>query len=174
MAPPQTPSPTGPAVRWPVRLAWGLTVPGLAVIVWLDRLILQDAIAELYPMLLALLTAAMVGTVLTSRQPRHPVGWLLLVFGFSGVVAVALDLYAHYALRFRPGEVPAGGAAAMVAAEEDAIGIDRDPPHGIAQGRLVHATAIIDDADVGHWPRQCQAYPDISCASGDAVVDDVG
>jgi hypothetical protein len=73
---------------WPAGLAWALAMLVIATMFWLDRLPRQADRADLVqvnagtlPWLLALVSAPTVGTVLASRRPRHPVGWLLLGLG---------------------------------------------------------------------------------------------
>src|SRR5215211_829816 len=77
--------------RWrPAWLAWALwtlVVLGLTVTPWLNQLARQagrsdlgsDANSVVYG--LVAVSAATVGTVVASRRPRHPVGWLLLALG---------------------------------------------------------------------------------------------
>ena len=77
--------------RWrPAWLAWALwtlVVLGLTVTPWLNQLARQagrsdlgsDANSVVYG--LVAVSAATDGTVVASRRPRHPVGWLLLALG---------------------------------------------------------------------------------------------
>jgi hypothetical protein len=66
---------------------WALVLLGLTVTPWLNQLARQagrsdlgsDANTAVYG--LVAVSAATVGTVLASRRPRHPVGWLLLALG---------------------------------------------------------------------------------------------
>jgi hypothetical protein len=80
--------------RWLAGLAWGLwalAMLGLAVVPWLDRLMIRAGrpdLAVLVPgtivgPVVAVLSAATVGALVASRRPRHPVGWLLLGFALS-------------------------------------------------------------------------------------------
>ena len=95
--------------RWAAGLAWGLwalAMLGLAVVPWMDRLIIRAGRPDLAAFVpgsvvgpvLAVLSAATVGAVLASRRPRHPVGWLLLGFALSltasGVIGSYVDLRA--------------------------------------------------------------------------------
>jgi hypothetical protein len=93
-------------MRWrPAGLAWGLwtlAIVWLAPAVWLQHLLSQAGrpdLAVLDPAAIAVAAAhvglATVGAVVASRQPRHPVGWLLLAFGVA-----------------RPGTLPAAGLVA--------------------------------------------------------------
>ena len=98
-------SATGPAgTRWrPVVLAcglWALVLLGLAATAWLDHLLRRAGRLDLahrgaHPVLTALaaLSAATVGTVVASRRPSHPVGWLLLGLGLSVPWSDVLDGY---------------------------------------------------------------------------------
>ena len=71
--------------RWAAGLAWGLwalAMLGLAVVPWLDRLMIRAGRPDLAVWVpgtvvgpvLAVLSAATVGAVVASRRPRHPVG----------------------------------------------------------------------------------------------------
>jgi hypothetical protein len=104
--------------RWLAGLAWGLwalTMLGVAVVPWMDRLIIRAGrpdLAVLVPgsivgPLLAVLSAATVGAVLASRRPRHPVGWLLLGFALSLTASGVINSYLIYGLLARPGALPA-------------------------------------------------------------------
>jgi hypothetical protein len=80
-----------PGRRWPGVLAWALLGVELLLFVplpWFDRLNRQAGRPDLstldpfgIPPSVAALTAGVVGAVLASRRPRHPVGWLLLAMG---------------------------------------------------------------------------------------------
>jgi hypothetical protein len=110
---------TGPdRPRWrPVVLAcglWTLVVLGLLATAWLDHLLrragrpdLAERGAQPVPTALAALSAATVGTVVASRRPSHPVGWLLLGLGLSVPWSDVLDGYAEYGALARPGSLPA-------------------------------------------------------------------
>jgi hypothetical protein len=69
---------------------WTLTILGLVVLGWLDQLLRQTGRPELvvlnptaFAPVLGAVSTATVGAVVASRQPRHPVGWLLLALGLS-------------------------------------------------------------------------------------------
>jgi hypothetical protein len=106
---------------WPARLAWTLWVLAmlwLAVCVWLDQLLRQTGRPELAvltpsaisPVLGAVIVAT-VGALVASRRPRHPVGWLLLVFGLSLSAAGVALAYTNYGVA-RAG-APAAGLVAL-------------------------------------------------------------
>ena len=90
--------------RWPAGLAWGLAglaVLALAPAVRLSMLLnaagLPEAqggaaiVAAYGAVVLALTSSAVVGTVLASRRPGHPVGWLLLGVGLSVALSVLVE-----------------------------------------------------------------------------------
>ncbi len=107
----------------PAWLAWGLwasAMLGLSTAVLLDQLLrhagrpdLASLDADGLPYLLALLSATTVGTVLASRRPAHPVGWLLLALGLLTTSSGVAEGYARYGLLARPGALPADGALAL-------------------------------------------------------------
>jgi hypothetical protein len=109
---------------WPAGLAWALFalfLLMLATFLWLDRLIRQAGRPDLAPMTafsipptLAGLTAGLVGLVLASRRPRHPVGWLLLTLGLSLAMSGAAAGYVPYGLVVRPGALPAADLVARL------------------------------------------------------------
>ena len=109
---------------WPAGLAWALFalfLLMLATFPWLDRLIRQAGRPDLAPMTafsipptLAGLTAGLVGVVLASRRPRHPVGWLLLGLGLCLAMSGAAAGYVPYGLVVRPGALPAADLVARL------------------------------------------------------------
>jgi hypothetical protein len=90
------------------RLAWVLwavAMLGLVLVVWLDQLVRRAGRPDLVvvtfdavPPLLGAVSTATVGAVLAGRRPRHPVGWLLLVFGLCLSTAGAALAYASYGI----------------------------------------------------------------------------
>ncbi|HSO56487.1 MAG TPA: hypothetical protein VL330_27950, partial [Actinomycetes bacterium] len=63
----------------------------------------------------ATVIAAVVGAVIASRQPRHPVGWLLVTMGLSLSLSGVLSDYRWYGMVARPGSLPAAGYLAGLA-----------------------------------------------------------
>src|SRR5215208_5162825 len=108
---------------WPAGLAWALwtlTVLGLVATAWLDRLLRQAGAPELtalpasgIPTVAAAVSAVTVGAVLASRRPRHPVGWLLVVFSLFANASGVAEAYASYGLLARPGTLPAARHVAL-------------------------------------------------------------
>jgi hypothetical protein len=103
--------------RWSgvvVWALWALTVLGLAATARLDHLLREAGAPELtwlhlssIPQVVAAVSAGMVGAVLASRRPRHPVGWLLLGLGLSLTMWGLAFGYTRYGLVVRPGALPA-------------------------------------------------------------------
>jgi hypothetical protein len=116
--------PAGGERRWPVVLAWGLLGVELllfAALPWLDQLNRRAGRPDLttltlfaIPPSVAALTAGVVGAVLASRRPRHPVGWLLLAMGLNMAVSAASVSYITHGLVVRPGSMPAANVVARV------------------------------------------------------------
>jgi hypothetical protein len=109
---------------WPAGLAWALLALFLLVLAtfpWLDHLIRQAGRPDLgllmpfsVPPTLAGLTASLVGLVLASRRPRHPVGWLLLALSLCLATSGAAAGYVPYGLVLRPGALPAAEVVARL------------------------------------------------------------
>jgi hypothetical protein len=109
---------------WPAMLAWALLALELllfATYPWVDQLLRQAGRPDLkvlapfaIPPTVAALTAGVVGAVLASRRPRHPVGWLLLAMGLDMAISGASVGYIPYGLVVRPGVVPAANVVARV------------------------------------------------------------
>jgi hypothetical protein len=106
----------------PAMLAWALLVLvllELVAFVWLDRLLREAGRPDLAVVVpfaiapgLAALTASIVGAVLASRRPRHPVGWLLSGLGLSMWTSAVAAGYVAYGLVVRPGALPAANLSA--------------------------------------------------------------
>ena len=110
--------------RWPVVLAWTLVAVELVLLAtppWFDLLNRRAGRPDLavlapfaIPPTVAALTAGVVGAVLASRRPRHPVGWLLLAMGVVMSVSGAAVGYIPYGLVVRPGALPAANVVARL------------------------------------------------------------
>lgn len=107
---------------WPAGLAWALwalAIVGLAMVAWLDGPLRQAGRPELValklsnvPPLFGAVSVATVGSLLASRRPRHPAGWLPLVLGLSlSAAAVAME-YTNYGVA-RAGVAPAAALVAL-------------------------------------------------------------
>jgi hypothetical protein len=106
--------------RWTAPLAWALAGLALLLLVPAMRLgLLLDAaglpetqgstaatVAAYGTVVLALVSSAIVGAVLASRRPRHPVGWLLLGVGLSIALSVLVESYTKYGLLVPAGSLP--------------------------------------------------------------------
>ena len=109
--------------RWAAGLAWTLWVlgmVGLAAVPWLDWLLRQAGRPDLVQLtpgtiwpVLGMVGGATVGTVLASRRPRHPVGWLLLALALSLIATAAAAQYLTWGLLVRPGALPAARSVAL-------------------------------------------------------------
>ena len=117
--------PRRPPRWWLGTLAWplcGLSFLGVAATVWLDQLLRQAGRPEFVSigagavaLTGATVIAAVVGAVIASRQPRHPVGWLLVTMGLSLSLSGVLSDYRWHGLVARPGSLPAAGYLAGLA-----------------------------------------------------------
>jgi signal transduction histidine kinase len=62
--------------------------------------------------LLTILGYSTVGAILASRNPRSPMGWIMLTVGLAFALAQATESYAKYTLEIDPGVLPFGAVAA--------------------------------------------------------------
>jgi hypothetical protein len=118
------PGPAARPRRWPAGLAWALLALELLLLagfLWLDQLVRDAGRPDLtvlgafaIPPSVAALTAGVVGAVVASRRPRHPVGWLLLAQGMVMWVSAAAVGYVPYGLIVRPGALPAADIVARI------------------------------------------------------------
>jgi hypothetical protein len=101
--------------RWPAVLAWGLLGVELALVAtlpWIDRLNRAAGRPDVnvqglfaIPPTVAALTAGVVGAVLASPRPRHPVGWLLARV-YPVTIAVVLAIVGFVLLLTPTGSPP--------------------------------------------------------------------
>jgi hypothetical protein len=101
---------TGRILAWGL---WALAVIGIVAPLWFDHLLrragrpdLTGLGADEIPYALAVVSAVTVGTVVASRRPRHPVGWLLLALGLSVILSGVAEGYGTYGLLANPGALP--------------------------------------------------------------------
>ena len=99
----------------------GALVVVVAAMVVLDRIVVRlgrpDLVGlhgETWVLVAGLASAGVVGAALAAAQPRHPVGWLFLGLSTALVVSGAVDYYASWGLRVRPGSLPFARGAAVV------------------------------------------------------------
>jgi hypothetical protein len=117
--------------RYITRLAWTLGLFGLAITpVNLALAVLNGASAgELLrdPIFSARVTAvmafALVGTLIASRRPAHPIGWMFLAIALSQGASEFGFRYGEYALVTRPGRLPGGAEIATLLNGMWALGI---------------------------------------------------
>ncbi len=99
--------------------AWVLSAALLAVALLFDRRLahigrsdLRTFAPETWVLVAGMVSALVVGALLTVRRPEHPVGWLFLGLGLSMAVAGPIDGYATYGALARPGSLPGAAGAA--------------------------------------------------------------
>jgi two-component system NarL family sensor kinase len=98
-----------------VRLAWSLWT--LTVVFSAVSLIIaeQGSLVIMLPLGAWSSTSSTVGTIIVSRRPENPIGWILGAIGFLWACNIFSGLYAIHALVTSPGSLPAGEVAAWVA-----------------------------------------------------------
>lgn len=72
--------------------------------------------AGVAPVVSMALAFPVVGGLIVSRRPRHPMGWLFSGVGLVGALVLATWGYAQYGIVTRPGALPGAVAAAWVSA----------------------------------------------------------
>jgi len=110
------------STRAAARLAWSLwaisvVLTGLSLLIL--ALILRYPNVHVFDWWLGnalVVVDATVGTIVASRRPENPVGWLLCLSGVAVGTSSFTSQYAIYALLAREGSLPAGEVAAWVAA----------------------------------------------------------
>ena len=103
-------------------LAWFLwaVIMGLtAVIILVEHYLVPSLASDSLPVdlvfVLALAALATIGTVVVSKLPGNPIGWLLLVVPFAIWSAETATIYAQYAVHIRPDSIPGGLVVGLVA-----------------------------------------------------------
>jgi len=74
----------------------------------------QGGLIVLVPLATWTVTSSTVGTIIVSRRPENPIGWMLCAIGFLWSSNIFSGLYAIQALVTDPGSLPAGEVAAWV------------------------------------------------------------
>jgi signal transduction histidine kinase len=122
-----TPNADPEARRVPRRLPWvlwGLIIALLGLALALGT---RNASLSGDPLTAGILSIMVVGystvgAVLSSRVPRNPIGWLMMVVGSTFAVGIVTSEYAVYALRTSPGSLPGASVAVWLTNCVDAPG----------------------------------------------------
>ena len=103
-------------------LAWFLWafVVGLSVVTIVVETVLVPSVAELtlaelVGQVVVLTAMATLGAVVASRRPENLIGWLVLSIPSFGAMAEATVIYARYAVHVKPGALPGGAIAGLLA-----------------------------------------------------------
>jgi hypothetical protein len=101
--------------RLTARAAWSLWA--LTVVFSVVSLLIaeQGSLIIMVPLAAWTVTSSTVGTIIISRRPENPIGWILCAIGFLWASNIFSGLYAIRALVTHPGSLPAGEVAAWVA-----------------------------------------------------------
>src|SRR5215218_2134071 len=91
---------------------WALTVVFSVLSLLLAE---QGGLIIMVPLAAWTVTSLTVGTIIVSRRPHDPIGWILCAIGFLWASNIFSGLYAIQALVTSPGSLPAGEVAAWVA-----------------------------------------------------------
>jgi len=96
-------------------LAWSLWA--LTVVFSVLSLLLAEegSLIVMVPLAAWTVTSTTVGTMIVSRRPENPIGWILCAIGFLWATNIFSGLYAIQALVTPPGSLPTGEIAAWVA-----------------------------------------------------------
>ncbi len=88
------------------RFCWGLAVAALLLSLAAVGIAATDGDLFLIPLVPSTVAAALIGGLVASRRPGHPVGVLLSGFGFTGAVCLWVDAYARAAVVGFPRSLP--------------------------------------------------------------------
>ena len=97
---------------WTVSM--GLWAFIILVVHFLVPSIGQELLAVDIMFVLAFTAMATTGTIVVSRLPGNPIGWLLLVIPLVAITAETASIYAEYAVHVRPEALPGGAVTALV------------------------------------------------------------
>jgi hypothetical protein len=102
--------------RTTFRIAWSLCGLTLVLIACALVLAVQNRypVSELY-FLMTEVSAALVGALIASRQPRNPVGWFIIGHALCFTLGELGRQYAIYGVLTNPGSLPLAGAVASLA-----------------------------------------------------------
>jgi len=92
-------------------LAWGTWVLYVAIAIVTLLFQMKNAPSELLSDIfnaLVLLAFATVGSLIASRRPQNPIGWIFCISTLLWALGNVLQEYAVYALFTVPGSLPAG------------------------------------------------------------------
>jgi signal transduction histidine kinase len=97
-----------------VRLGWGVSALSSAVLVAALALDLEAGSYKTLAYLGANAVLALLGALLTTRMPEHPISWVLAITALWGSVGGLVYAYAVEALVAAPGSLPGGLVAAWL------------------------------------------------------------
>jgi two-component system, NarL family, sensor kinase len=97
-----------------VRLGWGVSALSSAVLVAALALDLEASSYKTLAYLGANAVLALLGALLTTRMPEHPISWVLAITALWGSVGGLVYAYAVEALVAAPGSLPGGLVAAWL------------------------------------------------------------
>jgi signal transduction histidine kinase len=88
----------------------GAAVNGMPAMGW------SEFAQNIYPNIVFGAVVPLLGALILSRLPRHPIGWLYVGCGVAAAATLPVYGYARLALYDQPGQLPLGVAAAWVSA----------------------------------------------------------
>ncbi len=97
---------------------WTVFVALAAFIILVEHFLVPSIGQELLVVdmlfIVALTAMATTGTIVASRLPGNPIGWLLLVISLAPATAETALIYAEYTVNVRPEALPGGLVAGLV------------------------------------------------------------
>jgi signal transduction histidine kinase len=100
--------------RGKARVGWAVFALTCAVVVGALALDLHTGAYQTLVYLGVNVVLALIGVLLTTRRPEHPISWVLAIIGLWGTIGGLAYAYAIEALVADPGSLPGGVAAAWV------------------------------------------------------------